>query len=122
MRSPGHDIRNLIKRAKKRGIARDTFGAADAYRVHLHHLGGDWRLVVIPMPPQPEGARLHRDPAGVTWEVGAAVVAGLVGGALRGGSFSEAETPIAYAGTPAAHEPPRLAFDFRWVLDAREAN
>ena len=102
MKSIGDDAKRLVKRAKKRGEDRATFGGC--YRATL--FARPWRLIVVPMPAQPPGSAQSIDPNGNAWELGAAITAALIAQAIGPGRFEASAPPDL---PPAAGEP-RLAF------------
>lgn len=103
------DIKRLVKKARKKGMARDTLGVH--YRVYLH-IGPRTRVVVIPIPAQPIGAGAKLDPTGTAWELGAEVARHLIGAHLGSGRWVE-EEPLEQDDDV----PPRLAFLHGWCTD-----
>lgn len=104
------DIKRLVKKARKKGMARDTLGLH--YRVYLY-IGPRTRITVIPMPQQPIGAEKELDPTGNTWERGALVTRHLIAGHLGSGRWVEEDPPEQDKDVP-----PRLTFLHGWCTDS----
>jgi len=106
------DIKRLVKKARKKGMARDTLGLH--YRVFLYMppRSPRTRIVVIPMPPQPVDGGKAKDPTGSPWEIGAQVTRHLIGGHLGSGQWVEEEPPEQDEDVL-----PRLAFLHSWCTD-----
>lgn len=99
------EIKRLTKHAKRKGIARATLGLH--YRATLY--ARPWRLMVVPMPPQPEDGGSALDPTGNPWDMGAQITASMIASRLGGGRWERVASP--------AVPDPRLTYVYEWRTD-----
>lgn len=101
------DVNKLVRSTVIRGKATATF--ATHYRATLYRIARGrrgWKLLIVPMPSQSEGAGEDLDPSGVPWHMGATTTAALIGARAKTNFV-----PIAHREMPQVPgEPPRLAF------------
>jgi len=106
------DIKRLLKKARKQGMARDTLGLHYRVSLYMPPRSPRIRIVVLPIPAQPLEGGKALDPNGNTWERGALVARHLIGAHLGSGQWVEGE--------PSEQDEdvlPRLAFLHRWSTD-----